>query len=97
MFLPTTYAISSVNTTRKMTNFNMTIPLLPLFIITSDIVNLFCGCKERIYLGYDNKSIARRLEISDKTVEAHRAKVMSKMQASSLAELVKMVLSLERE
>ncbi|NQU56409.1 MAG: response regulator transcription factor [Rhodospirillales bacterium] len=46
--------------------------------------------------GEPNKSIGRALEISDKTVEAHRAKVMSKMQAGSLAELVKMVLSLER-
>jgi len=49
-----------------------------------------------IVLGAPNKSIARELAISDKTVEAHRAKVMSKMQASSLAELVKMVLSLEQ-
>jgi FixJ family two-component response regulator len=50
---------------------------------------------ELIVMGEPNKSIGHQLEISDKTVEAHRAKVMSKMQASSLAELVKMVLSLE--
>lgn len=48
-----------------------------------------------IAAGEPNKSIGHRLEISDKTVEAHRAKVMSKMQANSLAELVKMVLTLE--
>ena len=47
--------------------------------------------------GEPNKSIGHKLEISDKTVEAHRAKVMSKMQATSLAELVTMVLSLERD
>ncbi|MBC8269133.1 MAG: response regulator transcription factor [Rhodospirillaceae bacterium] len=49
---------------------------------------------ELIAMGEPNKSIGHSLEISDKTVEAHRAKVMSKMKASSLAELVKMVLML---
>ena len=43
--------------------------------------------------GETNKSIARKLTISDKTVEAHRAKVMEKMQASSLAELMRKVLA----
>lgn len=52
---------------------------------------------ELIVVGESNKNIGHRLEISDKTVEAHRAKVMSKMQAGSLAELVKMVLSVEPE
>lgn len=47
-----------------------------------------------IAMGEPNKSIGHSLQISDKTVEAHRAKVMSKMQASSLAELVKMVMML---
>ena len=45
--------------------------------------------------GETNKAIARRLEISEKTVEIHRAKVMEKMQAKSLADLVKMVAMLE--
>ena len=40
--------------------------------------------------GDSNKEIARALEISPKTVEAHRAKVMEKMAAGSLAELVKL-------
>ncbi len=41
--------------------------------------------------GETNKAIARRLDISEKTVEIHRARVMEKMQAKSLADLVKMV------
>ena len=39
--------------------------------------------------------LARRLDISDKTVEIHRSNVMAKMQAKSLAELVKMVTMLD--
>ncbi|MBT4838851.1 MAG: response regulator transcription factor [Methylococcales bacterium] len=42
--------------------------------------------------GKPNKVVADQLNVSAKTVEAHRAKVMEKMQASSLAELVKMAL-----
>jgi FixJ family two-component response regulator len=40
--------------------------------------------------GATNKSMADHLNISDKTVEIHRAKVMDKMEAGSLAELVRM-------
>lgn len=42
--------------------------------------------------GKSNKEIAAALGVSAKTVEAHRAHVMEKMQAESLAELVKMAL-----
>ena len=49
-----------------------------------------------VVAGESNKHIARRLHISDKTVEIHRANVMEKMQAKSLADLVKMVSTLER-
>jgi len=40
--------------------------------------------------GNSNKEIARDLDISPKTVEAHRAKLMEKMQAGSVAELTKL-------
>ncbi len=48
-----------------------------------------------IVAGEANKGIAYHLGISDKTVEVHRARVMEKMQAKSLAELMKMVMVLE--
>lgn len=48
-----------------------------------------------ISVGDSNKNIAHQLEISEKTVEAHRAKVMGKMKAKSLAALVKMVISID--
>jgi FixJ family two-component response regulator len=43
-----------------------------------------------VVAGQTNKSAARHLDISEKTVEIHRANVMRKMQAKSLADLVKM-------
>lgn len=43
---------------------------------------------DMIVAGKTNKQIAHDLEISDKTVEAHRAKVMEKLTAASLAELI---------
>lgn len=46
---------------------------------------------EAVVSGHPNKRIALDLGISSKTVEAHRAHVMGKMQADSLAELVRQV------
>ena len=43
-----------------------------------------------VVAGQTNKGVARHLDISDKTVEIHRANVMRKMHAKSLADLVKM-------
>ena len=42
--------------------------------------------------GKSNKEIAAALGVSTKTIEAHRARVMEKMRAGSLAELVRMAL-----
>jgi len=42
-----------------------------------------------------NKVIAVELNVSSKTIEAHRAKVMEKMYAHSVADLVKMVFRVE--
>lgn len=48
-----------------------------------------------VVAGETNKGIAHSLDISEKTVEIHRAKVMEKMQTKSLAELVRMVAALD--
>ncbi|VAW84411.1 Two-component transcriptional response regulator, LuxR family [hydrothermal vent metagenome] len=42
-----------------------------------------------------NKVIAAELNVSSKTIEAHRAKVMAKMSAHTVAELVRMVVRVE--
>jgi two-component system response regulator FixJ len=46
--------------------------------------------------GHPNKTIAHDLGTSPRTVEVQRARVMQKMGASSLAELVRMVLALQQ-
>jgi RNA polymerase sigma factor (sigma-70 family) len=48
---------------------------------------------EMVTEGRSNKEIAINMGVSSKTVEAHRARVMEKMQAGSLAELVRMVMA----
>ena len=47
---------------------------------------------EMLVAGLHNRDIATRLGISIKTVEAHRSKVMDKMQADSMSDLVRMAL-----
>lgn len=48
---------------------------------------------DRLVLGDSNKMVAAYLDISPRTVEVHRARVMEKMQARSLSHLVRMALA----
>lgn len=48
---------------------------------------------ELVVAGRMNREIAETLDISIKTVEAHRAKIMEKLEANSLAELVQATLA----
>lgn len=45
--------------------------------------------------GMPNKLIARRIDLSTRTVESHRARIFIKLQADSLAQLVRRVVKLE--
>jgi len=47
---------------------------------------------EKVVDGAPNKAVAADLGVSERTVEIHRSRVMQKMEAESLAHLVKMVL-----
>ncbi|MGE8131464.1 response regulator FixJ [Methylobacterium sp. NPDC080182] len=49
---------------------------------------------DRLVDGQSNKAIAREFGISPRTVEAHRANVMTKMDADSLSQLVRMAMAL---
>ncbi|EGF90042.1 transcriptional regulatory protein fixJ [Asticcacaulis biprosthecium C19] len=50
-----------------------------------------------IVAGLPNKTIAYDLQISPRTVEVHRANIMTKMQAKSLPELVRMTLTMAKK
>ena len=52
---------------------------------------------EMVSSGKPNKIMAADLGVSQRTVEIHRARVMEKMGASSLAQLVRMVMDLGEE
>lgn len=48
---------------------------------------------DQLIIGHQNKMIAYELGISPRTVEIHRSRVMAKMQAKSLPQLVRMALT----
>ena len=49
-----------------------------------------------VVAGHSNKVVAARLAISPRTVEVYRARVMEKMQARSLADIVRMSIRLDK-
>lgn len=52
---------------------------------------------ELLIEGLSNKEIAWRLEVSDKTISAHRSNLLSKMEITSLAQLIKQVVVINIE
>lgn len=52
---------------------------------------------DEVSRGKPNKVIARNLDISERSVELHRSKAMEKMGASSVAQLMRMLLVLDEE
>lgn len=50
---------------------------------------------EKLMAGLPNKSIASELDLGLRTVELRRATIMKKLQANSLAELVRLVLTIQ--
>ncbi len=50
---------------------------------------------DRVMVGEPNRVIAERLKLSEKTIEVHRSRVMRKMEADSLADLVRMIVLYE--
>ena len=48
---------------------------------------------DQLIFGHANKVVARALDCSPRTVEIHRARVMEKMDAASIAHLVRMALA----
>lgn len=53
------------------------------------------GVLDKLVQGRSNKLVAHELGISPRTVEIHRAHIMNKMDASSLSDLVRLVLAAE--
>ena len=51
---------------------------------------------EHLVQGASNKTMAHELGIAQRTVELHRSNVLSKMGARSIAQLVRMMMNLER-
>ena len=62
-------------------------------IIIENLTECAHGVMDLVVAGKPNKIIAYELSISQRTVEIHRARVMEKMAAKSLADLVRMHIS----
>jgi two-component system response regulator FixJ len=67
--------------------------------ITREIANRVATLSPRerqvmdgLVAGLSNKAIAREYDISPRTIEVYRANVMTKMQAGSLSELVRLAM-----
>ncbi|ACI94238.1 transcriptional regulatory protein FixJ [Afipia carboxidovorans OM5] len=67
--------------------------------VTADIASRIASLSPRerqvmegLVAGLSNKLIARNYEISPRTIEVYRANVMTKMQASSVSELVRLAI-----
>jgi two-component system response regulator FixJ len=67
--------------------------------VTDDIVARIAALSPRerqvmdgLIAGLSNKLIAREYDISPRTIEVYRANVMTKMQAGSLSELVRLAM-----
>ena len=52
---------------------------------------------DELLMGLSTKEIARELEISPRTVEVHRSRLMLKMEARNLAHLFRMIFSRDDE
>ena len=50
---------------------------------------------ERLVQGHSNGALARDLGLTERSIEIHRANVMTKMGASNLSKLVRMALNLK--
>lgn len=55
-----------------------------------------CEVMDEVVQGHANKTIASNLGISSRTVEVHRKNIIEKMQAESLADLVKMSMGIKQ-
>jgi FixJ family two-component response regulator len=50
-----------------------------------------------VITGLTNKQIAARLGVSPQAIDAHRARILSKMRATSVAELVKLMIAAQED